>query len=201
MTEPGSISRWIGELRAGRRDAADALWRAYYGRLVTLARQKLGDSPRRVSDEEDVVISAFHSFCDGASAGRFPQLDDRDDLWQVLVMLTARKAVNQRKHHLRLKRGGGEVRGDSVFVRGRDGEEIKGIDGVAGSDPSPEFAALVAEEYRVLLASLKDASLQAVAVAKMEGYTNEEIADRLRVSPRTVERKLSLIRALWGGDE
>jgi len=35
-----------------------------------------------------------------------------------------------------------------------------------------------------------------VALAKMEGYTNDEIAAQLECAPRTVERKLRLIRSL-----
>jgi DNA-directed RNA polymerase specialized sigma24 family protein len=36
-----------------------------------------------------------------------------------------------------------------------------------------------------------------VAVWKMEGYSNAEIAAKLPCVERTVERKLKLIRSLW----
>ncbi|HEY6565585.1 MAG TPA: ECF-type sigma factor [Pirellulaceae bacterium] len=197
MTEPGSISRWIDDVRAGRGEAIDGIWQRYYVRLVSLARKKLGEVPRRVADEDDVVNRAFHSFCSGAATGRFPRLSDRHDLWQVLVMLTARKAADQLKGQFREKRGPGRVRGESGFRHGDGLESSPGIDDVVGHEPSPEFAAEITEGYRELLARLRDETLQRVAVAKMEGYLNTEIASLLGVQVRTVERKLRLIREIW----
>ncbi len=69
--------------------------------------------------------------------------------------------------------------------------------GIVGAEPTPEFAALVADECRCLLGRLRDDSLRAVARLKMEGYTDEEVADRLRCSRRTVVRKVELIRGTW----
>jgi DNA-directed RNA polymerase specialized sigma24 family protein len=110
-------------------------------------------------------------------------------------MLTQRKAANQRKHDLRQKRGQERVRGDSYWDSpGKAGE---GLAEVEGREPTPEFAQEVAEEYERLLALLGDSVLQRVAVAKMEGYTNREIAVQIGVKLRTIERKLNLIRELW----
>lgn len=195
MDEQGSITRWIVDIRDGGSMAATNLWKLYYERLVRLAKQKLGSTPRRVHDEEDVVLGAFDSFVRGAQEGRFPQLADRDDLWQVLVMLTARKASNQLKHDRRQKRGGGLVRGESVFQF--NAEERAGIDAIVGSEPTPEFAGEVTEECRRLFDLLNDETLRTVAQYKMEGCTNDEIAAKLGVKTRTIERKLALIREIW----
>ena len=115
MNEETSIARWIADLRAGHSLATARLWERYYERLVRLAAQKLRSAPRRVADEEDVVVAAFDSFCRGAQAGRFPQLDDHDDLWQVLVLLTARKVCRHLQRERRQKRGGGAVRHASAL--------------------------------------------------------------------------------------
>jgi hypothetical protein len=120
MSSDGSVTHWVHELRAGNRAAAQRLWEGYFRRLVVLARQRLAGSPRRAADEEDVALSAFDSFCRGAELNRFPRLEDRNDLWQLLVVLTARKALDLRQHERRQKRGGGAVRGESVFA-GLDG--------------------------------------------------------------------------------
>jgi hypothetical protein len=48
-----------------------------------------------------------------------------------------------------------------------------------------------------LLQKLGDEGLRTVARLKQEGYTDAEVAGRLRCSLRTVERKLKLIRAIW----
>jgi DNA-directed RNA polymerase specialized sigma24 family protein len=68
---------------------------------------------------------------------------------------------------------------------------------VTGPEPTPAFAAQVSEECRRLLGCLASPDLEAIAQWKLEGYTNEEIADRLGRSLGTVERKLRLIRTIW----
>jgi DNA-directed RNA polymerase specialized sigma24 family protein len=163
--------------------------------LVVLARARLRGTPRRAADEEDVALSAFDSFCRHAEQGRFPQLLDRDDLWQLLVMLAARKAVDLARHENRQKRGGGQVVGEEAL--GATADEAGALAQVVGDEPTPEFAVQVAEECARLLDRLGDADLRNVALWKMEGYTNHEIAERLGCVERTVERKLGVIRGLW----
>jgi DNA-directed RNA polymerase specialized sigma24 family protein len=199
MSSDGSVTFWIGQLKAGDPAAAQQLWQGYFQRLVGLARKRLQGASRRVADEEDVALSAFDSFCRGAAGDRFPRLNDRDDLWQLLVMITARKAIDLRQHEGRRKRGGG-----AAHVEAGSGGDATSVDDalgqVIGREPTPEFAAQVAEECRRLLDLLEEPELRAVALAKMEGYTTEQIAEQLGCVPRTVERKLGLIRRLWGGE-
>jgi len=80
------------------------------------------------------------------------------------------------------------------------GWDAAAIDHVVGDEPTPEFAAQVAEEYDRLLAALGDDTLRRVAVWKMEGLTTDEIAGRLDCSQRTVARKLEAIRVIWGSE-
>ena len=94
MSSEGSVTHWIDILQGGDRAAVGPLWQRYFGLLVTRARAALGAAPRRAADEEDVALGAFDSFCRGVEQGRFPRLLDRDNLWQLLVVITARKAVN-----------------------------------------------------------------------------------------------------------
>jgi DNA-directed RNA polymerase specialized sigma24 family protein len=194
MSSEGSVSDWLVGVQTGDEAAAQKLWERYFQRMVALARKKLQGSPLRAADGEDVALSAFDSFCRGAEGGRFPRLTDRNDLWRLLVVITARKAVDLANHETRQKRGGGTVRGEEVL---QIGERLGGLDQVVGREPTPEFAAQVAEEYQRLLGLLDDDVLRSVALAKMEGHTNEEIAARLGCVPRTVERKLRVIRSLW----
>jgi DNA-directed RNA polymerase specialized sigma24 family protein len=146
-----------------------------------------------VADEEDVALSAFDSFCRGAEKGRFPRLEDRDDLWQLLVMITARKAADLVEHERRQKRGGGLVLDEAML----GDPDQAGLAQIVGSEPTPQFAAQVAEEYERLLDRLGSAELRSVALWKMEGYTTDEIAGKLACVPRTVERKLRMIRSIW----
>src|SRR6516165_8429863 len=106
---PRSVTNWIDQIKAGQFAAAQDLWNRYFHRLVGLARKKLQGRPRRAADEEDVALSAFDSFFRGAEQGKFPRLQDRDDLWGLLVVITARKALHLVEHEGRQKRGGGRV--------------------------------------------------------------------------------------------
>jgi RNA polymerase sigma factor (sigma-70 family) len=193
--ENESVTFWLERLKSGDRDVVPQLWERYFPRLIRLARRRLEGSPRRAADEEDVVLSAFNSFCRRVEEGRFPQLEDRTDLWRLLAVITSRKALKQAEANRRAKRGGGQVRGESVFVRAE--EEQAGINEVADEQPTPEFAAQMAEEIRRLLERLDDPKLCEMALLKLEGYSNEEIAERLQCALRTVERRLRGIRAIW----
>jgi DNA-directed RNA polymerase specialized sigma24 family protein len=193
MAPSDSITHWISRLKAGDPAAAQTLWERYFGQLVVLARRRLASLPRRAADEEDVALSAFDSFCRDARRGRFPQLDDRDDLWRLLVAMTAQKALDLIRHEQTQKRRPGQTAPLPTID----------LEQVVGREPTPEFAAQVAEECQRLLARLVDPELRSIAVWKMEGYTNAEIAGRLGCIVRTVERRLDRIRRLWkeGGGE
>ena len=198
MSSSGSVTTWVEQLRAGNRAAAQHLWDRYFRRLVDLARTRLRGVPRGAADEEDVALSALASFCRGAEQGRFPRLEDRDDLWALLVVITARKAIDLRQHCRRLKAGGGKVRGESVLdeLLGDD-EGAAGIGQVLGAEPTPEMAAQVADQFRRLMGLLPNEEVRSVALWKLEGYTNQEIGARLGCVDKTVERRLRLIRSLW----
>ena len=189
MDPEGSVTRWISRLKDGDRAAASPLWEAYFQRLVALARDRLRGTPR-AADEEDVALAAFDSFYRRAERGQFPKLEGRDDLWKLLFIITVRKAADLARR---------EARQPGRGARGRSpGEQAElNPEQLPGSEPTPEFAALVADECRRLLECLGDETLRSVAVWKMEGQTNAAIAARLGCVVSTVERKLKRIRDLW----
>ena len=129
--------------------------------------------------------------------GRFPELANRDNLWRLLVVMTARKTINYIHHERRQKRGGGTVRGDSIMPLSDSDSSPPGFDRFMADEPTPEFTAQVTEEAEQRLQSLGDETLRSIAIWKMEGYTNAEIAEMLSCTPRTVERKLQTIRTNW----
>ena len=193
----GSVTRWIDHLKAGDDVAAQRLWERYFHQLVRLARANLRAKPRGAVDEEDIALSAFDSFCRGTEQGRFPRLDDRDSLWRLLVTITARKVVDQVERECRKKRGGGRVRNEAALAGSESEVGGGGLDQAVGREPTPEFAAMMADECRHLLAALGDETLRQVALLRMEGYSDEEIASQLDCGVRTVGRKLKLIRDIW----
>jgi RNA polymerase sigma factor (sigma-70 family) len=194
MLDEGSVTHWIHEVQDGNADAAQALWERYFERLVKLTRHQLRGSNRRLADEEDVAISVFDTFCRAAGQGRFANLADRDSLWRLLVTMAARKSIDLRRHQSRMRRGGGVVRGESAMGQTQDLDEPRAIAQVVGDSPTPEFSAMMAEQLQRLLALLEDKQLRELALGKMEGFTNEEMGQRLGCSVRTVERRLRLIR-------
>ncbi|MBX9627560.1 MAG: hypothetical protein K2X82_27410 [Gemmataceae bacterium] len=196
MTPDDSIAGWLVRLQDGDGEAAHVLWDRYFARLVGLARAKLAGLPRRAADEEDVALSAFDSFCQRARRGEFPDARARDGLWRVLMTITARKAARLVRDQRRLKRGGGNVGGESVFEPAGEG-----IGGVAGPDLPPEVEAELAEGVVRLLDALGDDELRRIARWKMDGDSNADIGHKLGCAPATVERRRALIRRIWASAE
>jgi DNA-directed RNA polymerase specialized sigma24 family protein len=200
--DQGSVTRWIAEMKDGQTVAVQPLWGRYFARMVELARVRLRSSRHKDagSDEEDVALSAFDSLCAGLARGRFPNLADRDDLWRLLVVITTRKVQAQVRRQLRQKRGGGHVRPASDLAGSASDSDDDVLAQAVGAEPTPEFAAMVAEEYRRLLDRLDDDVLRKVAILRMEGYTSDEIGSQLGCARRTVARQLALIRRILADD-
>jgi DNA-directed RNA polymerase specialized sigma24 family protein len=189
-----SVTRWVDGLRQGDELAAQRLWERFFLRMVGLARRKLDGSAKRMGDEEDVAASAFKSFCLGAQAGRFPRVADRDGLWALLMAIVANKSVDHVRRENRLKRGGG---GENDAPPHLTAERL---DEIVASEPTPELAAQIAEEFSSLMSALDEAGdplLKQVVLARMEGHETPDIAASVGCTRRTIERKLALVRRLW----
>ncbi|MGH7169563.1 MAG: ECF-type sigma factor [Gemmataceae bacterium] len=193
MTRLPSVTTWLGLLRAGEADAAEALWQRYFAQMVELARQHLARHVRRAADEEDVALSAFASFCAGAAAGRFPRLSDRHDLWRLLLTITLRHARNLAREETRQRRDS-RRRPDARNLFDLSDPDL---DRLAGDAPDPALSAEVADQLRYLLVLLPGDDLRAVAQDLLAGYTAVEIASRQDCGLRTVERRCQRIRQFW----
>jgi DNA-directed RNA polymerase specialized sigma24 family protein len=198
MATSNDVTDLYDRLCAGDARAAYAVWDGFYERLVRVARRKLVGVPRRAFDEEDVALSALRSFLEGAKNGRFYRWQSGKELWQLLLTVTARKAFAYRQRETREKRGGGRVRGDSVFGYDDSHAMSRSLSReVLATEPSPDQLEVLMEEAEELLDALPDETLRNVARWKLAGYTNDEIADSLGCVRRTVERKLERIRCKW----
>lgn len=195
MSTDGSVTKWMKEFRDGDQEAAQLLWERYYERLVRFACSKLKGMPRRMADEEDVAIVAFENFLRGVQTGQFPKLEDRNDLWQILVMLGDRKAKDLlRRDGRRRKHEVGESAVAKQDVRASDSSSF---DQFFGDSPTPETAVEMVENLRRMLDCLDDEGLREIALLKLEGHTNERISELIGRARRTVDRKLNLIRERW----
>lgn len=198
MSEKTCITIWLEQLKEGERSSVQRLWECYYPKLVRVATKKLQGMPQHLTDGEEVALSAFKSFCLAAEKKRFPKLEDRDDLWQVLLMLVRNKVADQWEFHSRSKRdltrtqsiAGGEsskTNGEVAFL----------CELLESGEPDPLIAIEVAEECQRLMNLLPDDEARQIALWKMEGYTNKEIAEKIQRVEKTVERRLGLIRSRW----
>lgn len=195
-----SVTRWIGELKGGDQSAFDKLWRTYFDEVVRLARNRMSNLPRRMADEEDVAVSVFRCLSDAAAEKRIRDNMSRTDLWKLLVVITKQKITDQVRHAGAVKRGGGAVRGESVFLNEQADFTCAGIEQVAAEAPTPDFLFAIEEQRQRLITILGDETLGEVVRLRMEGFSNEEIAQSLSISLRSVERKLNLIRERWSDE-
>ena len=192
MNSYESVTDWLAELKAGQTDAAQKIWERYFQQLIDIARNKFGSTSKRSTDEEDVVVQVMENLWFGVQNGRFPKLNDRNDLWQILVMLTDRRATDAiRRSTVRYKHEAGE---SALAGRQLPANEQRAMNFVEDETPSAEFAIEMVENLKQTFIKLEDETLQQVLVWKLEGYTNAEIAEKLKCVERTVERKLNLIR-------
>jgi len=182
MSPAGSVTGWLNQLQHGDPSALDHLWDRFFHRLQALARQKLPTALKNMGSDEDVAVDAFTSLWHGVNRGQFPALAGRESLWRLLVVITARKAW-----HLSRDEGRKSVAPAPDWT----------LEQTLSREPTAEFETQAADECQRLIKKLGNATLESVALWRMEGYTTTEIAERLQCSPRTVERKLLLIQGIW----
>ncbi|MCC9643181.1 RNA polymerase subunit sigma-70 [Rhodopirellula sp. JC740] len=189
------------KVRDGDNDATAVLWERYFQPLVRLAGTRLPKNLRRSGDEEDIALSAFHSFIAGVQREKFPDLSGPDNLWGLLITLTSRKVNAHLRRQTRQKRGGGQVRGESVFLDASGDSGRAGLEQFSGGGESdhapPDLRLELAEACEKLLDDLPDEQLREIAVMRMDGFLVDEIAKELEMSKRAVERRLQLIRKTW----
>jgi len=189
MSKSTNVSHWITQVKAGDSGAANRIWQYYFDRLVRAVRARVYGQNRAVSDEEDIVLSVFDSFYNAAENGRFPDLSDRDDLWRLLLRMSARKVIDKRRHDQRQRRGG-DIKVHSLDQTDDDQSVIEAI----GEEPSPDMIVMMQESIEQFFSHLGVGQLADLAGAKLEGYSNAELAERFDCSERTIERRLHLIR-------
>jgi len=183
MPDCNSITNWIDALRSGDEAAAEELWHRYFSQLMRIARSRMSTLPRTTYDEEDAAISTFRVLCHKLREGNYPELTGRDELWHLMLKVLVRKVLSRAEYE------GAEKRQVPV--------SLTGLEEAVGTVVTESVPLLVADECEELFAKLKDPNLEQVVVWKLDGFTNEEIATRMRKTKRTIQRMLSLIRNVW----
>ncbi|MEQ1902905.1 MAG: ECF-type sigma factor [Pirellulaceae bacterium] len=197
MSSEHSVSEFISGLKSGNERASQKIWERFYERLLVHADRKLKSSPRKAMNEEDVVQKAFADFFLQVKSGRFPKLDDRNDLWQILAMLVDRRAKDQIRFQNTQKAGGGRVNTESFLDANAPSAMDNGLAQIQDNLPSPEMALEFIEAVDGRLGELQSDEHRKIALLKLQGFANREIADQIGSSERTVERCLNAIRKKW----
>lgn len=194
----GDLTQRIAAEQGIDDETAAAIWDAYFGKLVDYARRKMASLPRRAVDEEDVALSALNSFFNGVNEGRFSPKGN-DELWKLLATITVRKATAQQRKHFTQKRGGGAIRGESVFLNRRqsDKEGGFGLEQVLDDKNIPGLSVQLMRTVEEMLGQLEGDDLRQVALLRLEGHTTAEIACKLDRSTATIKRRLQRIREIW----
>ncbi len=186
--EPGSITRWLNNLRAGQSQAAAPIWRRYQAKLVSLASQQLEANPDRAVDGEDVVQSSFRNVCLAVQNGKYPDIDNREDLWGLLYIATVNRV---RQHYRELK----AVKRSHISSR----QTLK--PSILEDLQSPFAEAQMADllEYLLSRLDLEDPShlLRKIALLYLDDHSASSIAKLLQKRKTNILISLRLIRSIW----
>ena len=181
-----AVTQWIADLRSGDGVAALRLWKYLEPKLLRLGRRQLRSAKTTCYDEDDLAQSAFHALCDSIQNGRYENLVDRSEVWKLLTTIALNKYRRQATFDSAIKRGGNMQRGDIDRALRSECDQLSG-----------EEKLMMEEECERLLCLLGRNEIKQVALLKVEGYTNEEIATALSCTRRTVQRRLNFIRNVW----
>jgi DNA-directed RNA polymerase specialized sigma24 family protein len=190
---PGSVTKAIAAFTDHDEQSAQLIWERFFDRLCRFAEKKIYHRHRRYMDPEDIAGSAMYALMEGLKQGHFYSVNNRDQLWQMVAMIAARKAINKAKFLDRDKRGGKQVVGESALNDlGLSNLETYIL---AADDPAKfvEFEMTCRE----LLLQLPDDDYREIALMRMAGFANQEIGKKLSCSTRTIDRKLNTIREIW----
>ena len=195
-----SVNQFIIRAQTGDPDAQREIWDQFFPQLLELARLRLQGGLKRVGDEEDVALSVLNSFFSGTQKNKFPDVRGRDELWRLLSRMTQRKAIDWIRFHSRQKR---QVMGESALLATAEaqgepaaGDERRPIDGIASDQPTPVMELICIEECQRLMELLPDV-LRSVVLQRLEGHSNQEIAQMNSCSLATIERRMKLVREIW----
>ena len=139
----GSVSHLWQQYRGGNSDAANALCQRLLPKMHAAATKSIGPIAKRGVEAEDVAQSAMISFLRYTDAGGLSDDKKREDLWNLVVTFTTRKASEHFRRESALKRGGGNVVAESV-LQGADGEGVN-LGELVHQMPTQEFDLAIEE--------------------------------------------------------
>ncbi len=188
--DPGSITQWLRKLQDGESDAADAIWKRYYPKLVRAASKYLSVNPDSATDGEDVAQSTFRNVFMGIVGGKYPDIDGREGLWKLLLVST----INRVRRHHRDSNAQKRPRYSSRPLHTLDASLLTDLN---SPQVETELADLVETLVRILDDEDPTGELRQIALLQLDGFSANEIARTIKRRKTIVLQKIRLIRILW----
>lgn len=188
----------LARLKSGDKEAANEVIGVFFNRVARAARRRLQQRRLRAGDSQDIAASVFESLWERIDLKKFndDQLNSPDEFWRLLCKMVRFKTEDHVRRDHAAKRGGGEVRGESVFL-GADNEHVAGLAEQADRGlTGPEIVAL-RDCHDRMMHRLEDQVLQEIVTLRMENYRVVEIAEHFGKSDRWVKRRLAEVREKW----
>jgi RNA polymerase sigma-70 factor, ECF subfamily len=182
-----SFPEFLARLQARDGDAARELFHRFTRQLIALARRRFDAGLKDRVDPEDVVQSAYKSFF-LRYGGEKLDVCNWNSLWGLLTVITLRKCVERVAYYRAQCR---DVGREAVAPPGAEGWAP--WVGTPGREPTPLEAALLGETVEQLFAGL-DEDERPVVELSLQGYTTQEISERLGRVERTVRRLRERVR-------
>lgn len=168
-------------VRRGDDQACQQFWDHYGPLIENVAARHLSPGMNRRVGPQSIQISACRTFFRRAQDGEF-EFRDADSLWRLLCTITLNKVREKKRFHLRKRR----------TLRAEEG--INELIEVAGREPTPADEVAFNDELQEIMTSFDDMESSVVEM-RLQKYTNDEIAERLECSERTVRRMMKRIQS------
>ncbi len=199
MPDPSNTEHeLVNRFKSGDKDAANELLQRYFDRTVRAAGNRIAERRLRGVGSEDIAVSVFESLWKKADQRQFGDDDlvQPDEFWRLLCTMIRFKTEDHVRRENANKRGGGAVRGESIFAK-PDASSAFGIAAFSDGVMSPAEQAAFRDQHERMMRLLDDDTLQEIVMMRMEEQKVSEIAAHFGKSERWVKRKLALIRDIW----
>jgi len=192
-----TVKKMIGDVRDKNTQAEQEFFDYFAPRIERVCARVLGSLPNRagaIVSPESKAISAMRSLMTGLQKGRFGELSDESGLLRLLITIATRKCRDAQRAHFAQSRGAGKLVRPSDFVD-EDGTG-DGFECLGRIMETPLFEVEMQERCERLMGMLS-AKDQIIAQKRLEGYTEEEIADLIGMGRRSVQLHIKKIREIW----
>lgn len=192
-----TVRKMIGDVRDRNSQAEQEFFDYFAPRIERVCARVLGSLPNRpgaIVSPESKAISAMRSLMTGLQKGRFGELSDESGLLRLLITIATRKCRDAQRAHFALSRGGGRLVRPSDYADEDSPEDC--LDQLGRIMETPLFEVEMKERCERLM-SMLSARDQVIAQKRLEGYTEEEIADLIGMARRSVQLHIDKIRRTW----